>query len=140
MDQKNIDIKDNLILIEKINRVKNSAKKKIPITTEKFWFYEACKFCSCCVNRDSKYIAKNTLRIIKKNIEISEIIKKHFELEFLKNLLLKEDEKNLLPYQFKYLNMSNMSSTKKYLDFLSMKDFYVKKSKDETDEETKKKK
>ena len=70
---------------------------------------------------------KNTLKIIQKNIEISEIIKKHFELEFLKNLLLKEDERNLLPYQFKYLNMSNMNSTKKYLDLLLLKDFYVKK-------------
>ena len=48
-------------------------------------------------------------------------------MEFLKNLLLKEDERNLLPYQFKYLNMSNMNSTKKYLDLLLLKDFYVKK-------------
>ena len=70
---------------------------------------------------------RNTLKIIKKNIEISEIIKKHFEMEFLKNLLFKEDERNLFPYQFKYLNRRNMTSTKKYLDLLLLKDFYVKK-------------
>jgi len=110
-----------------MNKVKNVAKKKIDITTLKFWLYETFKICSCCFNRNSKYIVKNTLKIIQKNIEISEIIKKHFELEFLKNLLLKEDERNLLPYQFKYLNMSNMNSTKKYLDLLLLKDFYVKK-------------
>ena len=48
-------------------------------------------------------------------------------MEFLKNLLFKEDERDLLPYQFKYLNRRNMTSTKKYLDLLLLKDFYVKK-------------
>lgn len=114
-------------MIEKINRVKNVAKNKTPISIEKFWFYETCNICSCFFDRSTNYIAKNTNRIIKKNIEITEIIKKHFELEFLKNLILEEDERNLLPYKFKYLNRGNMSSTKKYLDLLSIKDFYEKK-------------
>lgn len=65
-----------------------------------------------------------TMEIIKKNIEISEMIKKHFELDFLKKLLLNENEQKLFPYQFKYLNLQNLEPTKKFLNLLLKKDFY----------------
>jgi len=94
------------------------AKKKVEINTEKFWFYRSCKFCKCLINKDLFLIAKRGVDIVKKNIEISEIIRKHFEIDFLKNLLLNKEELRLFKYQFKNLNLNNMIITKSYLDYL----------------------
>lgn len=109
-----------------MNKIKNKAKVKKVINAERFFCYETCGIFSMCFNKDKKYIAKITGKIIKNNLETSQIIKKHLELEFLKKLLLKQEDLNLFPYQFKYLNLGNMSSTKIFLDKLHLQEFQRK--------------
>ena len=133
--EKDTNIENKLILIEKMNKIKNQAKIRRAITTERFFCYETCDIFKMCFDKNKKYIANKTLKIIKNHLEISEIIKKHFELEFLKKLLLKEEELNLFPYQFKYLNLSNMKSTKNFLDKLNLGEFQRKINNEDLEEE-----
>lgn len=47
------------------------------------------------------------------------MIKKNLEFDFLKKLILTNKEFYLFPYQFKYINVGNMSATMSYLNFLN---------------------
>ena len=117
-EEKEIELEEKFNLCKKMNKIKSLAKKKIEISTEKFWIYNSCKFCKCFFNKDKLYISEKGLNIVKKNIEISEIIKKHFEIDFIKKLLLNGDELELFKFQFKHLNINNMRATKEYLSNL----------------------
>ena len=113
-----IKIEEKFALIRKMKKIKKIAMNKIIISPEKFWIYNSCKFCKCLFNKDKVFIAGKSTDLLTKNIEISEIIKKHFEIDFIKKLLLTEDELELFKFQFKYLNISNMDLTKEYLNNL----------------------
>jgi hypothetical protein len=115
---KKLKIEERFFLFRKMNMIKDIAKKKIEISPHKFWLYISCKICKCLFNKDKLFIAEKSTDLITKNIEISEIIKKHFEFDFIKKLLLTEDELELFKYQFKYLNINNMDLSKKYMNDL----------------------
>ena len=66
---------------------------------------------------------KKSMKVIQEKMEISTLIKSLLEIDHLKKLLLKEDERNLLLYQFKYLNVGSFTSTNEYLDSLLNKGF-----------------
>jgi hypothetical protein len=99
-----------------MNKIKNIAIKKIKIPSIKYWLYSSFNFCKCFFNKDKYHITEKSTDIINKNIEVSNIIKKHFEIDFIKKLFLNEDELNLFKNQFKYLNIKNMKNSKEYLD------------------------
>ena len=52
-------------------------------------------------------------------MEITHVIKKNLEFDFLKKLILSNKEFFLFPNQFKYINIGNMSATMNYLNFLN---------------------
>ena len=131
----NIKIEENLIFIEKMNKIKNKAKERKAISTERFFCYEKFNIFRLCFDNNKRYIAKKTIKIVKNNLEIKELIKNHLELQFLKKLLLQEQELNLFPYQFKYLNTGNMPATKSYLDKLHLGEFQRKIPKEDIDED-----
>jgi len=108
--------------LEKINKIKEKAIKKVTFSTEQICLYSSCFKC-CCMNKDKKYLVQKAIKLVEKNIEVSEIIKKNFEMEFLKRLLLNEHEYNLFPYQFKNINLKNVIDSKNYLNNLQFAGF-----------------
>ena len=56
--------------------------------------------------------------IIDENIEISGLIKKNIEVNFMKRLLLSQNERYLFDHQFRYLNLGNTKETNIHLDNL----------------------
>jgi len=112
-------LEDKIILIEKINKIKSKAKKRFYFNSRISWCYNTFKCCSICLNKNKVSIFDKTSSILKKNLEIAHVIKKNLEFDFLKKLILTNKEFYLFPFQFKYINITNMTSTINYLNFLN---------------------
>lgn len=76
--------------------------------------------CTPCKRRNEKKFAilEKCSSIIDTNIQINHIIRKLFELEFLKRLLLSEKQRQLIKYQFRYINLKNFEDSIKFLEIL----------------------
>lgn len=102
-----------------MNKIKGEAKKRFYFNTRKAWFYSVFKCCKHFLNKNKLKVLKKTNAILKKNMEITHVIKKNLEFDFLKKLILTNKEFYLFPYQFKYINVGNMSATMNYLNLLN---------------------
>ena len=123
IESNEVDLRETLSLIEKINKIKNKAKKKIYFSFEKLWFWSICKLCKCFINKNNKKIVTKSILLIEKNLEISNLIKKNIEVDFLKQIVMNEDERNLIDYKFKILNVGNPNATLDFLDDLLITGF-----------------
>ena len=45
-------------------------------------------------------------------------MKKMFEIEYMKHILLTKPQREMLKYQYKYINFNNHNETTRFLDFL----------------------
>merc|ERR1711957_481812 len=130
-EKEKIDLRSKLVLIEKMNRIKKKAIKRVFISTEKFWALTVCKIFSCCIDKQKRQVVNKSIKVVKQNMEISEVIKNNLEFKFLMKFLLEKDEQNLVAYKFKYLNLGNIKETKNYLDELIYSGFKQKVKKDD---------
>jgi len=67
-------------------------------------------------NPDKYEIIQRCSDIVDNHMSIDFIIKKHFELDFLKNTVLTDIEKQLLKYNYRYINFNNPKTTLEYLE------------------------
>jgi len=117
--KKQSSLDDKINLIEKVNKIKSKAKKPFYFNSRISWFYETFICCSRCINQNKLTIFQKTWSILNNNLEITYVLKKNIEFDFLKKLILTNKEYFLFPFQFKYINIGNMSSTMSYLNSLN---------------------
>lgn len=74
--------------------------------------------CKRCKNGKKKRydILEKCGDIIDSSIEINNIVKRMFEIEFLKKLILTDRQEHLLKFQYRYLNLNNYNETMKFLN------------------------
>jgi len=116
--KKQTSLEDKIILIEKVNKFKSKAKKEFYFNGGISWFYETFGCCSKCFNKKKLVIFEKTMNILDNNLEILHVLKKNLEFDFLKKLILTNKEYYLFPFQFKYINIANLTSTMNYLKIL----------------------
>jgi len=109
---------EKVFLVEKLNKIKGEAKTRFYFSSRKAWCFNTFKCCKNSFNKNKIQVLEKTNSILKKNMEITHVIKKNLEFDFLKKLVLTNKEFYLFPFQFKYVNVGNMSATMKYLNFL----------------------
>ncbi len=79
--------------------------------------------CMCLLKKSQKYekkieIIKTCEEIIEKNTNIEYIIRKNFEVIFLKKYLLNQDQKNFFRYNFKSINLTKPETTRNFIEEL----------------------
>jgi len=110
---------EKVLIVEKLNKLKGEAKTRFYFGSRKAWYYSTFKCCKNFFNKNKLEVLDKTNSILKKNMEIIHVIKKNLEFDFLKKLVLTNNELYLFPFQFKYVNVGNMTETMKYLNFLN---------------------
>jgi hypothetical protein len=81
-------------------------------------------------------ILKRCIEITDKYLQINFLMQKFFELEYVKKILLTRNERNLIKYQFKYINFNNIEESNSFLDSLQSEKAIVDEKlleKDETE-------
>lgn len=124
-NKENLDTTYNLEVdfrdIIELHREKKKKKKKYRISILEYLFILKC---SCCCKKKfakKKEILTKCKDVIDEYLQINNIIRKFMEFELIKKLLMTENQRKLLKYQFKYLNFDNPDSTINYLDSLISK-------------------
>lgn len=90
-------------------------KNRYYIGFGKAWCYKMCGFCMKGKNRNDLILTSQARLLIYWNLEISNIMKKLLEFDFLKKFVLSEKEYRLFNFTLRYLNTGNMPATLKYL-------------------------
>jgi hypothetical protein len=117
----NLRIKDNIEGRELYRSIYNSLvqkkkyKKRVHPRARDFFCMTFC-FAPCKKGRMKKFeIFEKCGEIIERSVEINNLVRKMFEIDFIKKLILTERQLNLLKFQFRYLNLSNYEDTMSFL-------------------------
>jgi hypothetical protein len=94
---------------------KKKEKKKVKPSIFDFFCMNFC-FGPCKRGKMKKYtILEKCGEIIDRTVEINYLMRKMFEVDFIKKLILSERQRNLLKFQFRYLNFNNYEQTMNFL-------------------------
>jgi hypothetical protein len=114
-------IKDNIEEREVYRSIYNSLvqkkkyKKRVHPRARDFFCMTFC-LAPCKKGRMKKYeIFEKCGEIIERSVEINNLVRKMFEIDFIKKLILTERQLNLLKFQFRYLNLNNYEDTMNFL-------------------------
>jgi hypothetical protein len=124
-EENSVRIKDDqerLVEYRKIYKMlqhKKKVKNKITPSVYDFlcmrWGLSFCK-----KGKKKKYeLYEKCNEIIDNTVEINHLIRKLFELEFMKKLIMSENQIRLLKYQFQYINLSNFDDSLKFLQMFN---------------------
>jgi hypothetical protein len=77
--------------------------------------------CNCFLRRNKKryMILQKCLDVVDKNLQVDYLIRKFFEVECLKRMLLTTNQQKLLKFQFRYINFANYEKSMEFLDMLA---------------------
>jgi hypothetical protein len=128
--------RDELNEIAKIFYEKKRMKNRVHPTVMDFFCMNCC-FSYCKKFKQQRYdILQRCVEITDKYLQINFIMDKFFEIEYMKKILLSKNERNLLKYQFKYINFNNIEASNRFLDSIQSEKAevdYKLLEKDETD-------
>ena len=120
LDNKNFKIQFLNKLIDQnqfdsIHKIKKQLINKKRISSLEYWVLNTLTCLNKCFNPNRHKISNKIDKLILKNLEISSIIKKNFDLDFLKKLLLTEKQNEIFKYQMRYINFANLDESMQYL-------------------------
>lgn len=117
----NLRIKDNIEGRELYRSIYNSLvqkkkyKKRVHPRARDFFCMTFC-FAPCKKGRMKKFeIFEKCGEIIERSVEINNLVRKMFEIDFIKKLILTERQLNLLKFQFRYINLNNHEDSMNFL-------------------------
>jgi hypothetical protein len=122
--------------IAKIFYEKKRTKSRIYPSVQDFMCMNCC-FKPCKKFKQARYdILQRCVEITDKYLQINFLMNKFFEVEYMKKILLSKNERNLLKYQFKYINFNNIEESNRFLDSIQAEKAIVDEKlleKDETE-------
>jgi hypothetical protein len=108
---------DELDEVSKIFYEKKKTKHRVFPTVLDF-LCVGCSFLKPCRKyKKARYdILERCIEITDKYLQINFLMRKFFEIEYMKKILLSENQRHMLKYQFKYINFNNLEESNRFLD------------------------